>query len=210
MKNLRTVWRIGALLLVMLAVLSPIGVGARTRLNCDEFNALDAAQLVLDADPSQARTLDADGDGIACNEDEGSSGQNDAGELDEDAAEYLESVRDELTELANSTVRFEELIADGDIDDDEKLELEEVLVFWQTASMRAGKLEAPDGLEDIQEAYLATADAFANAQAELTAWMQAEPGSAADDAGVEAFGAAYSEATDLALELDALLIEAGA
>jgi hypothetical protein len=107
-------------------------------------------------------------------------------------------------------VRFEELIADADVDKDEEDDLEEVLTFWRTAPMRAGRMEAPDGMEEIQDAYLATARAFADAQAALTAWMQIEPDTAAEEAGATAFGEAYHEATDLALELDELLAAEGA
>jgi hypothetical protein len=210
MRNMRAAWRLGALLLVLVAILSPIGVGARTRLSCDDFNDLDAAQFVLDADPSQARRLDADGDGIACNEDAEASDQDDADDPDEDTAGYLEAVRGELTLLANSGVRFEGLIADADVDEEEKAELEEIVTFWQTAPMRAGKLEAPDGLEDVQDAYLATAEAFADAQVALSAWLRAEPDTAADDEGAAAFVETYLEATALALDLDQKLTAEGA
>src|SRR5690606_9509967 len=43
-------------------------------LNCDDFDTQEEAQAVLDADPSDPNRLDADGDGVAC-EDLPSGGQ---------------------------------------------------------------------------------------------------------------------------------------
>ena len=37
-------------------------------LNCEDFGSREEAQAVLDADPSDPNRLDADGDGLACNE----------------------------------------------------------------------------------------------------------------------------------------------
>ncbi len=64
--------RLVVLLVFMIGLFSPIvATGAAAQdLTCDQFNSQRAAQAVLDADPELEDSLDPDGDGIACNEDE--------------------------------------------------------------------------------------------------------------------------------------------
>lgn len=57
------------LIALMLALGLGVAVSEPTRaqdLNCDDFTTQEEAQAVLDADPSDPNGLDADDDGIAC------------------------------------------------------------------------------------------------------------------------------------------------
>ncbi len=131
--------RLAVLLLFMVGMLSPFaatGAGAGAQeLACDDFNSQRAAQAVLEADPSLEDSLDADGDGVACNEDEPTDEPTEEAteeptddpteeptndpteEATEEATEessgdadaYLTDIQDELDILAEQTGRFVEI-----------------------------------------------------------------------------------------------------
>lgn len=79
---MRTVFFRMFLAVAVLVVMAPAAM-AQDELNCDDFNSQEEAQAELDADPSDPHGLDADNDGIACEE---LSTAGDGGAADDDGA----------------------------------------------------------------------------------------------------------------------------
>lgn len=77
---MRTVFFRMLLAVAVLVIMAPAAM-AQDDLNCDDFDTQQAAQAELDADPSDPHGLDADDDGIAC-EDLPSDGEGAAAEDD--------------------------------------------------------------------------------------------------------------------------------
>ncbi len=235
--------RLGVVLLFMIGLLSPfaaVGAGAQ-ELTCDDFNSQRAAQAVLEADPSLEESLDPDGDGEACNEDEPVDGPTEEAteeptddpteEPSDDPAEeateeptddptdepsgdadaYLSDIQaelDALTEQANRFVEISELGAD--ITREEAEERNDIAADWVEYPDVAAELVAPEGYEDIEDAYLDLADTFGEA-GELweTYWAIPAENDDEEQVAIEAFLSAFADAEDGIDEVQDLLDDAG-
>lgn len=151
MKNARPGLRLGVLLLAFVTLFVPFGVGARAAVDCDDFANPDVAQILLDADPREYEdTLDPDGDGIACNEE-------DDDEVSSDPA-YLDAVNTEVETITESIDRFFEVMMSSDPDEPENQveiadELNAIAAMWAAYPDEAPELDAPDGYDDIDALY---------------------------------------------------------
>jgi len=227
--------RLGVALLFMIGLLSPFaatGAGAQ-ELTCDQFNSQRAAQAVLEADPSLEESLDPDGDGEACNEDEPVDNPTEEAteeptddpteepsddpteeatdEPSGDADAYLSTIQGELDGLQLQAERFLEIDALGaDITRDDADELNEIAAGWVEYPDVAAGIEEAEGYEEIHEAYLDLADTFGEA-GELWETYWAIPAANDDEEAiaVEAFNDAFVDAQDQIVALNDLVAEAG-
>jgi hypothetical protein len=126
--------------------------------------------------------------------------------VDADTEEYLTTVRDAQTTMAEDIIAFTELISnaaswtDADIDD-----LVDILTRWSALEADAATLDVPDGMEDIQATYEDAAAALADVSLNLTAFLTEN-----DEAALDQAFASLGEASALITELDTLLTDAGA
>ncbi len=128
-----------------------------------------------------------------------------------DAEEYLATVSDTAADWQASIDRFSEIIGLGaDATDAEFTELTEILVAWAEAPDVAAELDAPVGLEDVQDAYEDFADELAVASVAIADYLGADADSPEADAAFDDFITAIGNAEDLSAELDDLLADAGA
>lgn len=204
MTRFRNGWRLAALLF-LLAMLSPVGVGARGNdLSCDEFNTPDAAQVLLEVDPDLFASLDADGDGRACNED----GERDDAASADDAA-YLDTVQDHLQRLIASSNRLNQLADEGDLSAGGEREIEYIFSLWAEAGAVAEAVDAPEGYEEIQAAYEDVAFGFVDLYHTIQRWLLADDGSDESDEAYAEYEVQYQVVYDLVLTLQDLLDDEG-
>ncbi len=226
--------RLGVVLLLMIGMLSPFaatGAGAQD-LTCDDFNSQRAAQAVLEADPSLEDALDADGDGVACNEDEPTDDPTDeptddpteepideptddpteepTDEPSGDADAYLEDVQAEVDDLQAQVERFLEIDALGaDATRDDVDELNEIAAGWIEYPDVAAELVAPAEYADIEDGYLDLADSFAEAGELWEVYWSIPSGDPEEDAALQEFNDVFIDAQDQIVDLNDLIAEAG-
>lgn len=216
--------RLGVFLLFMLGMLSPFatsGAGAQA-LTCDDFTSTRAAQAVLDADPSLAADLDADGDGVACNEDESSSSSSNADDEEtpadddrgnagsDDADAYLADIQDEVDSLQDSVDRFLEIDQIGaDATRDEVDELNQIAADWVDYPDVAAGFTAPSGLEDVEDSYLDLADSFSEAGSLWEEYWAIPTGDPGEADALDAFNETFIAAQGDLDSLNTLIADAG-
>ncbi len=215
--------RLAVLLLFMVGMLSPfaaIGAGAQD-LTCDQFNSQRAAQAVLEADPSLEDSLDADGDGVACNEDEPVDEPTDdpTEEPTDDPTEepsgdddaYLADIQDEVDAVVESFDRQVEItttFADASSAEqpDLILELEDLAAGWAEYPDVAAEFEAPAGLEDVEDAYLDFADLVGETGENWLIWWDIPVDDPEEDPALDDFtdalDAAYAAADDVTAAIE--------
>jgi len=196
----RSRWRVGAILLFLLGMLVTAGapgIGAQA-ITCADFNNPAAAQILLDADPDMADTLDPDGDGAACNE------PTDLG----DASSYLDTIQDELTIIQDSLDEWEDIqleFADPMLGDSRKqelsIELADIHEWWRDYPEVAADIDAPDGYDDIHDAYLDLADMLREVSILFEDAVNANPGSDEHEQTIDAITDTYYEAVEAAADL---------
>jgi len=225
--------RLGVLLLFVLGLMSPIaatGVGAQD-LTCDDFNSERAAQAVLDADPSLEDVLDPEGDGIACNEDEASTGDEtpvdeetpddeetpvdeetpDDNGGSEDGEAYVADIQDEIDTLSEQIARFLEIDSLGaDATQDDVDELLQIAEDWSNyPDDVASQYEAPEGYEDVEDAYLDLADTVGEMGDLWDEYWATESGSTEEEDALDAFNEAFISAQDQIIVVQDAIDEAG-
>jgi hypothetical protein len=134
----------------------------------------------------------------------------DAGEdTANDAEAYLDAVRTHFDELIDSYNRFNEILESGEFTADDEEEIQDIYVIWADARSVAADVEAPDGYEEIHEAYLAVANGFSESYELYSAWINTESGSEEEEEALAAYEQSIVELNELAIELDELLKDAG-
>jgi hypothetical protein len=187
--------RIGLLAAFLLACLAPVAASAGTGIDCTEFANPAAAQYLLDRDDSYADSLDPDGDGTACNEDD------DAGDpLSEE--DYIYAVWDEVDLQVDTVMEFLDILA-GAVEDDVAADdadaafdaLNETASAWAAYPDVAPEFAAPAGLDEISNLY----DTWVGTIGDLgTTWEQylgdgIPPAGDSRDEALEAFGTVLNE-----------------
>ncbi len=225
--------RLAMLLVFMVGMLSPFaatGAGAQ-ELTCDDFNSQRAAQAVLEAEPSLEDSLDADGDGVACNEDEpvdepGDDPSDDptddpteeptddpadepSGDAEADA--YLTDIQDEVDALQEQVDRFVELDSVGaDATQDDADEINDIAADWVEYPDVAAEFVAPAGLEDVEDAYLDLADTVGEAGELWEAYWAIDPDlDEEEEIALAAFSEEFISAQDQIVVVSDLIEEAG-
>ena len=232
--------RLAVLLLFMVGMLSPFaatGAGAGAQeLACDDFNSQRAAQAVLEADPSLEDSLDADGDGVACNEDEPTDEPTeeateeptddpteepsddpieeptDRPSGDDDA--YLTEVQDEVDSVIESFDRHVEINESfGDATQSERedlvVELEDLANSWSEYPDMAAEFAAPAGLEDVEDAYLDFADLVGETGDTWLIWWDIPVDDPEEDTAFDEFTQAFDVAYAAADDVTAAIEDAG-
>jgi hypothetical protein len=217
--------RLALALLFSLVILSPVvatGAGAQ-ELTCADFTSEAAAQAVLDADPALAESLDEDGDGVACNEDADSETPLDSDDAtpaadDEpaspgDAESCIADIQGEVDDVVASFERYNEIdntFEDAPEADQQEmiLEIEEIATGWSEYPDVAAEYEAPEGLEDLEDAYLDFAgEVGAAGDAWLVWWEIPAEDDAEEEVAFEDFVTAYETAQasveDVTAEIEA-------
>jgi hypothetical protein len=136
----------------------------------------------------------------------------DAGDEDTDggaAEEYLGSVRDNYGELADSVEQFNDLLTSGEsLTDDDIQTLRDINTLWLDAPDAAAELTAPDGYEDVQEAYENYAQNLADGAEAFNAWTGSESGSDESAEALDEFNDIMEASFDLGADLDDVLTAA--
>jgi hypothetical protein len=210
--------RLGVILLFLLGFLSPLatsGAGAQA-FSCDDLTATQA-QALLDADPDLAEDLDPDGDGEACNHEEGTTDEatEEAGE--ETAAgddEYLTAVQDELDYLGESFDRFIELNEQAADATEEELqdiadEVNSIAAEWVEYPDVAAELVAPAEFEDVETDYLDLADMVGETGELWEEYWSIPADDPEEDAAFEAFNDAFIDVQDQLDAVQAVVDDAG-
>lgn len=134
-----------------------------------------------------------------------------------DGDAYVEDVQAELDELSDQLDRFEELRADGASDDLTDAELSEVAdeindiaAGWVEYPNVAFELVAPEGYEDIEDAYLELADMVGEAGVLWEEYWAIDADLDDEELiALEAFDQAFADAQDGIGEVQDLLDDAG-
>jgi len=218
MKRPLTRLRLGVVLLFMIGLLSPlaaIGAGAQT-LTCDDFNSERAAQAVLDSDPALEESLDPDGNGIACDHEDDPTDDPADDPTDEpsgDGDDYLADIQDEVDSVVESLDRYADInamVSDASATDQAEMiaEAEDIAAGWEDYPDVAAEYEAPEGLEDVEDAYLDFADVVGETGDAWLTWWDIPQGDPEEDAAFDEFSEAYDLAYDEADNVSALIEDA--
>ena len=206
--------RLGVILLFLIGLLAPVtatGAGAQI-FNCEDLTATQA-QALLDADPDLEELLDPDGDGEACNHDEGTATADDEPVASDD--DYVAAVQDELDYLGGTFDRFLELNdeAGATSDEDELVaiidEANSIAAEWVDYPDVAADLVAPSEFSDIENAYLDLADLVGESGELWEEYWALPSGDPDEDAALESFNDTFIDAQDQLDAVQTLVDDAG-
>jgi hypothetical protein len=126
-----------------------------------------------------------------------------------DAEGYLSEVTEQSEEWNDSITRFNEILQAGEFTDAEITEISEIVTVWLGAPDIASGADVPAGMEGVQEAYEAYADALAEAGTNFTVWLSSESGTAESTEALDAFTASIADSQDAYAVLQDELAAAG-
>ncbi len=112
---------------------------------------------------------------------------------DVDADEYLAEVSETADEWIDSIDRFGELLQ-GDLTDADIDELSGILVTWIGATEVAAAIDAPVGMEDVQDAFEDFAASMSDMGISFTTYLGTTANTDESDEALEAFGDSMSQA----------------
>jgi hypothetical protein len=127
-----------------------------------------------------------------------------------DAATYLSDVRDHADGLRTSIDRFFELTGGAPLDEDGIGELLGIMLSWRAALGIAEDVVVPQGMADVQSAYIDFVTALGEMYSTERARLKTEEGTAERDEALAEFETALDEAYTAYDALDALLTDQGA
>jgi len=212
--------RIALVAMILLGLVSsviPTAAGAQGLQTCEDFGSPEIAQAVLEVDPSLEEFLHPDGNGIACDhEDDPAEDPTDDPTDDSpgDGDDYLADVQDEVESVVESFERYAEInatVGDAPAADQAEMiaEVEDIAAGWSGYPDVAAEFDAPEGLEDVEDAYLDFADAVGEAGDLWLTWWDIPQGDPDEDAAFDDFSDAYDAAYDEADNVTALIDDVG-
>ncbi len=223
-------------MLGLMAPSAATGVVAQGTVTCDDFTTEQEAQDALDDDPDLADSLDEDGNGVACDEpandvrpedvqlpEETEEATEEATETPEDetetptadaeSEEYLAAVQDEVDGLAANIDDFSELIVSvGDAPGAERADIVDefnaIAEGWVDYPDVAADITAPDGFEEIDDAYQDLAAEVGEMGENWQLFWEADRNSPEEDEAEDAFNENFETVGIQIEELTTLLDEA--
>jgi hypothetical protein len=199
-------------LLFLVGSLGALGMPVLAQdLACADFSSPAAAQVVLDSQPDFAGSLDPDGNGVACDHDEGNgtpaSDERTPIVVDAEAAAYLASIQVEVDSLQGNVNRFLEIDSRGTgTTPDEVDELNQIAAGWVDYPDVAAGFVAPEGFEFIQQEYLGVAGSFSAAGGLWQAFWAIPSGDPGEVAALQAFNAEFVSARNELQGLRAIVV----
>jgi hypothetical protein len=165
-------------------------------------------------DDEEDATDDSADDSTGDAADDGSTDDEDATDDDGgsggDADAYLEDVRTHADELVAGADRLIEILSSDEVTDADREDLAAILELWADAPDVAADMDVPDGMEEVQEAYEETADAYATVVDNFDAWLATDAETTESEEAFQEFIDSLTEAMELSDTLDGLLADEGA
>ena len=121
--------------------------------------------------------------------------------------DYLATVDEHFNELVDSFQEFTEIL-EGEVNEDDRDALYAIYATWAEAAEVASGIEAPNGYEDLHEAYLDVANGFTELYDLYAVWLETESGTDEDAEALQAYEEQVDVLNDLCVTLDQMLTDA--